>query len=107
MRKQAKPVSGNVSSRRGRPTNLQLQFQQRQQQTANNTQNNLNDTFVVDGRPNTANTNNQGMATPTGKRMIPSPRHNTRSPAVSKRAKQKWEIFDRKVTANPAKKKQN
>ena len=62
MRKQAKPVSGNVSSRRGRPANLQLQYQQQHQQQSSN---NLNETFVVDERANTKQAS--GMVTPTGK----------------------------------------
>ena len=85
MRKQAKPVSGNVTSRRGRPANLQLQFQQQQGS-------NRNETFVVDERAK------QGMVTPTNKRKnIASPGRGIRSPAVSKKAKQKWEVLDRKV----------
>ncbi|XP_066929588.1 kinesin-like protein KIF21A isoform X3 [Clytia hemisphaerica] len=86
MRKQAKPVSGNVAARRGRPANLQLQFQQQQNS-------NLNETFVVDERTK------QGMVTPTNKRKnIASPGRGLRSPAVSKKAKQKWEVLDRKIT---------
>lgn len=98
MRKQAKPVSGHITSRRAasRPTNLQLQFQQ-QHQSSNN---NLNETFVVDERSSAKH-----PATPTGKGIAAtrriggagSPASRIRSPAVSKKAKQKWEVLDRKV----------
>ena len=100
MRKQAKPVSGHITSRRAgpRPANLQLQFQQ-QHQSSNN---NLNETFVVDERTTSAA---KHAVTPTGKGLpatrrmggAASPARGIRSPAVSKKAKQKWEVLDRKV----------
>lgn len=89
MRKQAKPVSGNISSRRGqtKPNNLSSQFQAASNQ-------NMNETFVVDNAKETA----RQVGTPPNKRMIPGPtRNNVRSPAVSKKAKQKWELIERKV----------
>ena len=92
MRKQAKPVSGNVTSRRAgnmRPNNLQTQFHQTGQ--------GMNDTFVVDN--NTNSNSRQNITTPPSKRSIPiSTRANVRSPAVSKKAKQKWELIERKVS---------
>lgn len=94
MRKQAKPISGNVSSRRGqvKPNNLQLQFQST---NSSSNQNTLNETFVVDNAKESAR---QAVSTPPHKRMIPGPiRNNVRSPAVSKKAKQKWELIERKV----------
>ena len=105
MRKQAKPVSGHITSRRAassRPTNLQLQFQQQQQQQqqSQSSNNNLNETFVVDERSSAKH-----VVTPTGKGLAAtrrmggagSPARGIRSPAVSKKAKQKWEVLDRKV----------
>lgn len=88
MRKQAKPISGNITSRnstRGRPNNLQLQFQSQANQ-------NLNSTFVI------ADTKNKQLPSTPTKRRIPSPTKGIRSPAVSKKAKYKWEILERKVT---------
>lgn len=88
MRKQAKPVSGNVSTRntRSRPNNLQLKFQA----TGNNQ--GLNATFVVDSK------DGELPVTPKKKGRIPvSSNLAARSPAVSKKAKHKWELLERKV----------
>jgi len=95
MRRQAKPVSGNISTRNNRsalstrPNNLQLQYHQQPQGT-------LNTTFVVDSKDG-GSAEREEPKTPT-KRAIPTAVKGTRSPAVSKRAKQKWEILDRKLT---------
>lgn len=90
MRKQAKPVSGNVSTRnntRSRPNNLQLKFQA----TGNNQ--GLNATFVVDSK------DGELPVTPKKKGRIPvSSNLAARSPAVSKKAKHKWELLERKLT---------
>ena len=63
--------------------NPQLQYQQVQA-------NSLNATFVVEEK------SDDSPQTPP-KRITASPAKGVKSPAVSKRAKQKWEILERKV----------
>lgn len=120
MRKQVKPISGQVGNAKNprRPNNLQLAFQDATQ---------LNSTFVVeqgllpdwDGFPTSVNKETVAQrapsspspvskepnlaprtpTTPTGSRPSTSSASSKlgRSPAVSKRAKTKWEILERKV----------
>ena len=63
--------------------NPQLQYQQAQV-------NSLSATFVVEEK------SDESPQTPP-KRITTSPAKGVKSPAVSKRAKQKWEILERKV----------
>lgn len=92
MRKQAKPISGNITSRstRNRPNNLQLQYQG----SANT---NANSTFIIDNGAASTTTTVEPPTTPTSTNPANTSKVG-RSPAVSKRAKQKWEIFERKIT---------
>ncbi|XP_065653153.1 kinesin-like protein KIF21A isoform X1 [Hydra vulgaris] len=88
MRKQVKPVSGKVqSSGQTRPNSLQTQFQ---------SATNLNTTFLVETiTTSIPETPPSVLHDPS---RFESPSKSLRSPAVSKKAKQKWEILERKLT---------
>ena len=89
MRKQVKPVSGRINTQtlnQTRPNSLQTQFQ---------TATNLNTTFLIETiTPAVPETPPPILQDPS---RFGSPSKSLRSPAVSKKAKQKWEILERKV----------
>ena len=105
MRKQMKPISGNLGqtkTHQKRANNLQLAFQ-----------NQMNSTFVIEDKDGNPGEDPRAHSAIPRPRELPSPAtpptgktnkdslaaaKTNRSPAVSKRAKTKWELLDRKVS---------
>ena len=86
IRKQIKPVSGTVGMRKKlEEENAKMKVHHQSIQSASS-----NDEIKRRNMPSV-------MKTPTKERNAPKPSNTQKSPAVSRNAKKKWEMLERKV----------
>ena len=86
IRKQIKPVSGTVGMRKKlEEENAKIKAQHQSVQSASS-----NDEIKRRNTPSV-------MKTPTKERNVAKPSNTQKSPAVSRNAKKKWEMLERKV----------